>query len=131
MKLSPYEMAKSSSISDLEKYDATDETGAKWRTKAPAHVKASICYNYLTKDERRKFNQIKSGDKMKWLYIEPNDNYWNVIGFIDENYPEGYGIKIDKEKQFETVVLGYVNRVFKVLGWAVPNLKIRSISDYF
>ena len=132
MKLSPYEVAKSSSINNMEKYDESDENCAKWAVGTPVHVKSAICYNFLTRDHRREYNQIKTGTKMKWLYIKPTNNYgWEVFGFIDEDFPEKFGIEVDMEKQFETVVLSYVTRIFKVLGWAVPNLKICSISDYF
>ena len=85
----------------------------------------------MTRKKRREYNQIKAGTKMKWAYIEASDYGWNVMGFIEENYPEEFGIKIDMEKQFEAVLLSYVKRVFTVLGWAVPNLKIRSIKDFF
>jgi len=133
MKMNPYEIAKSSSVNNIELYDMTNEGDKfpKWKKGTPVHVKAAICYNFSTKDKRNEYLEIKSNSKMKWLYIEPNKFDWKVLGFIDEEYPIDLNIKIDYEKQFNATVMGYIKRVFDVLGWSIPNLKIKSISDFF
>ena len=133
MKMNPYDIARASSVKNIEKYIMEPDANGNpvWKTGTPVHVKASICYNHLTRNQRIKYNEIKSNTKMKYVYLKPNVHNWNVLGFIDEDFPSEFGLEIDYDKQFDATVMGYIRRVFTILGWAIPNIKIYDIADYF
>jgi DNA polymerase elongation subunit (family B) len=114
-KLSMKEIGKPTSTGKLKEYTSITQSHI------PPHYKGAIVYNkYLEKyDKSKEFEQITVGNKVKWVTIS-DDNEWgvNVISF-PENYDErilNY-VKIDYDKQFESVFMSMVNQIFNSMGW--------------
>jgi len=89
----------------------------------PVHVKAAYYYNYFLKKQSllKKHETITSGDKIQYYYVQqPNQFAISVMGFknrlpdeIKELFP------MDKEKQFEKLVLETMRKIFEPVGWEI------------
>ena len=114
-KLSMKEIGKPTSTGKLKEYTSITQSGI------PPHYKGALVYNkYLEKyDKEKQFEKISAGNKVKWVIIS-EDNEWgvNTVSF-PENYDErvlNY-VKVDYEKQFESVFMSMVNQIFGSMGW--------------
>jgi len=89
----------------------------------PVHVKAAYYYNYFLKKQSllKKHETITSGDKIQYYYVQqPNQFAISVMAFknrlpdeIKELFP------MDKEKQFEKLVLETMRKIFEPVGWEI------------
>ena len=138
----PHEIAFPKGISDLHKYynpqteknfhagifgDSLHKKGC------PIHVRAAISYNYLIRknDLIRYYNEIKSGSKMKYVFLrDTNVTGENVVGFISKLPKELklHGI-IDYNKQFEKSFLSPLEIMLAPIRWS--HKKSLDISSYF
>lgn len=108
---------------------------AKVKMVVPFHIKASILYNYLLKENNiNDFNPILDGDKIKLFYIRPqkfNIKFTNVDGkFFDmiqefdciafpatsRNFPEFINeFSSDKKRMLETFFFKKLETIFDVI----------------
>jgi len=121
----------------LEKYAAKCK-GLQTVTGMPAHVKAAYHHNYLLDQLNiaSKYEKIKSGDKVRTLYVKtPNKYNLSNIGFKGK-YPKEFEeiFTIDKEKMFAKLFHAAIERFYDVVGWTLrkpsENLKIE-LDDLF
>jgi len=127
--LEPEKIGKNSGTDDIEKYVLGDS----YAKGCPGHVRGAIIYNnYLKKlGLQKKYNSIKSGDKIKIVYLKlPNPVRENVISF-PEVLPHEFGLHeyIDYDTQFEKVFLAPTENILNVVGWRA--VKVDSIKDMF
>lgn len=90
----------------------------------PIHVKGSIYYNLLLKIFKldNKIPSLKSGDKIKFMYVLPNKYNIKVLAFLNDFPPEfKEHFKPDKDKMFELTVLNPIKRLFEAINWEVRN----------
>ena len=96
----------------------------------PINAKAAIYHNYLIDELKlgKKYQKIKSGDKMKYAYLKENPKRWNVIGFLDD-IPEEFNMKgyVDIQTHYEKIFYKPVEDVFKACGVDIePKVDISS-----
>lgn len=118
VKLSPNEIGKVSGTPDIESY----MEGNTYKKGCPIHIRGCIVYNNMLKNMKldEKYELIRSGDKIKFLYLkEPNIFGENIISFPDtlprEFNLDGY---IDYDLQFEKVFLSPIQIVLDTIGWS-------------
>jgi DNA polymerase elongation subunit (family B) len=89
----------------------------------PVHVKAAYFYNYFVKKMKLdgKYEKITSGDKIQYYYVQqPNKFALSVMAFKNR-FPEELKeiFPMDKEKQFEKLVLETMRKIFEPVGWEI------------
>ena len=99
----------------------------------PIHVRGSLLYNYLIKELglTDKYQPIKSGDKIKFIYLKkPNTIKENVIAFPSE-LPVEFGLHqyVDYDFQFEKVFLDALSNIIEPMGWQL--IEKATLDDFF
>jgi DNA polymerase elongation subunit (family B) len=127
--LPPEAIAKISGTDDIEKYI---ERGT-YKKGCPMHVRGAIVYNIALKEKKleKKYELVKSGDKIKFLYMKiPNPVRENIISFPNV-LPKEMGLHqyIDYETQFDKVFLSPIESILNALGWT--SAKVDSLEDFF
>ena len=106
-------------VNGVEKY--TDRSNI-YKQATPMHVRGALLYNfYINKNDlRKKYEQIKEGDKIKFVYLkEPNTIGENCIAFNTVIPPELDLLKfIDYEKMFDKSFLEPMNTILTGIGWS-------------
>jgi len=130
-KLPIEDISKNSGINNLEKYSAKCK-GLQTVKGMPSHVKAAYHHNYLLDQLNiaSKYEKIKSGDKVRTLYVKtPNKYNLSNIGFKGR-FPEEFKdiFTIDKELMFSKLFYAAIERFYDAVGWTLrkpsENLKI-------
>jgi DNA polymerase elongation subunit (family B) len=125
------EIAKTSGTDNIDKYK--DRKSGLYKKGCPMHVRGCILYNneLTSKKLDKKFEQIKSGDKIKFLYLKiPNPIRENMISFPGVLPKElGLDAYIDYDKQFDKVFLSPVEGILEALNWSSE--KINTLEDFF
>ena len=98
----------------------------------PINAKAAIYHNYLIDKLNlgTKYQKIKSGDKMKYVYLLENPYKYSVIGFLDD-MPEEFGLNkyVDYNTHYEKLFLSPVTDIFTACSLEVEPQA--SIEDFF
>ena len=102
----------------------------------PVHVKAAWVYNDLLKYwGLNNFEQIKSSEKIKWIYLKPNtmnikqiafkgyDDPPKIMKFIEQN--------IDYDKLFTRALEKKIRMFYEALQWDMPVDKINTLERFF
>jgi DNA polymerase elongation subunit (family B) len=124
-------IAKTSGTEDIKKYQ--DSRTGTYKKGCPIHVRGCILYNNFLKEKKldRKYEQIQSGDKIKFVYLRiPNPIRENVISFTGV-LPKEFGLDqyIDYDTQFEKVFLKPLDNILEAIGW--NSEKVDTIEDFF
>lgn len=87
----------------------------------PIHVKSAIFYNELLLefDLSSKYEPIKSGDKVRYFYVQqPNKYGCNSLAFKN-SLPEEFKnlFLVDYEKMFEKIIYNVIERFYDSVGW--------------
>lgn len=132
------QVAEVSNINGYEKY-SSQCNGLQTVKGMPRHVKSAYLYNYLIKQLglTSKYQQIKDGDKIRVLAVDPKQNKYKIsaIAFIGK-YPQEFKdiFKIDYEYMFDKHIYGFVERYYEDCGWVArkPGCMIKqSLFDLF
>jgi DNA polymerase elongation subunit (family B) len=128
--LSVSEIAKISGTDDIEKFMNSSGSYTKG---CPIHVRGAILYNEFLKKKGldNKFESIRSGDKIKFVYLKmPNPIRENIVSFPGY-LPKEMGLEqyIDYDIQFDKVFLNPLDIVLKSMGWSAT--KINSLESFF
>ena len=118
--LSPEQVAFPRSVSDVKKYYSSSSIYAK---KTPIHVRGALLFNYYIKENNltNKYSLIKSGEKIKFIYLKkPNIIGENIISFIQQ-FPKELNLDkyIDYELQFEKAFLEPLKIILDSIGWKI------------
>lgn len=129
-KLPPEEIGKVSGTDDIERY--TDPS-AIYKKGCPIHVRGCLLFNHRLKKLNldHKYQPIRSGDKIKFVYLKtPNPLMENIVSFVDV-LPEEMGLApyIDREKQFEKVFLDPLQHILDAVGWQA--VKVDTLERFF
>jgi len=128
-KLSPELISFPRGVNGLNKYS---DRASIYRHGTPIHVRGSLLYNYhiLANKLDRKYETIKEGDKIKFLYLkEPNTLGENCIAFVS-SIPDELNLKkfADYDLMFEKSFLEPINTILEGVGWsAKPKASLESL----
>jgi DNA polymerase elongation subunit (family B) len=117
-------------VSKVEEYS---DQATIYRKSTPINSRASLLYNnfLVKKGLTSKFQRIRSGDKIKYVYLkQPNPLKEDVVGFLDF-LPKEFDLDkhIDYDTQFQKAFLSVVEPVMTAAGWtAEPRA---SLEDFF
>ena len=102
----------------------------------PVHVKAAWIYNDLLKYwNLTSCEEIKSSEKIKWVYLKPNTLNVKQIGFKGYDDPpkimEFIKQNVDYEKLFTRALEKKIRMFYDALGWDMPVDKINTLERFF
>jgi DNA polymerase elongation subunit (family B) len=130
--LNPEDVAFPRSISDIDTYTSRSRDLVIGKG-TPIHVRGSLIYNHMLKQKNldTKYQQIKSGEKIKFLYLkQPNPTGGNVIAFPDflpsEFETDPY---VDFDKQFEKTFVEPLSAILNAIGWTAE--RRQTIESFF
>ena len=84
-----------------------------------------------TKDLSNKYQMIREGDRIKFIYLkEPNIIREDIISFTNE-LPKEFGLHkyIDYEKQFQKVFVDPLESILTSIGWSIEERN--TLDDFF
>ena len=118
-------IAKNSKVKNLKKYLPKGKRNLfQFMKGTPAHVKAAIAYNDCLKhfDAPFKYEPMKNGDKVKWVYLKDNPLGLSGLGiFTGYKDPpqinEFINTYIDHNKIFERELQGKLQDFYDAIGW--------------
>ena len=132
------EIAKNSAVKNLSKYMPKGKRQLFTTMKGtPAHVKAAISYNDCLKhfDAPFKYEPMKNGDKVKWVYLKNNPLGLDGLAFTGYNDPpeiENFiSTYIDHNKIFERELKGKLQDFFDAIGWSDVVSEQRTAEKFF
>jgi DNA polymerase elongation subunit (family B) len=97
------------------------------------HVRGALLFNHYIRQKglAKKYQPIGNGDKIKFVYVRPNNPFnENVIAF-NSVLPKEFGLHqyIDYDLQFEKVFLDAMQIVVEPLGWHAE--EVSSLESFF
>jgi len=117
--LPPQTLAVRKSIKDLKKYEV-HANGFQIGKGTPQNAKASLQHNCLVDHLTlgNKYEKIKSGDKIKILYVAKNRFGMAYIGF-KEKLPKEFGMEPNYRMLYLNNVHKVVERIFVAVSWNI------------
>ena len=111
-------IASPKGVNYLEKYADPWEVYIKG---TQGHIRSALIHNRLVEinDLENTIETIKSGDKIKYVWLNtPNPIHDNIVGFKND-LPEEFGLHkyVDYEKQFHDNYYGSIKSIFNAVGW--------------
>jgi DNA polymerase elongation subunit (family B) len=126
--LQPEDIAYPRSCNNLLKYTSSSEI---YKKATPIHVKGALLYNNLLKKHKLvKYEEIKEGDKIKFIILkEPNSLRDRVISF-QSVLPKEFDLHryIDYDEQFDKSFLDPLRFIVNAINW---NFEKQSTLDSF
>ena len=127
--LSPEEKAFPRGVSSVKEHQSKDTI---YKKGTPMNSRAAILYNYmLDKQGLKTYTPIRNGDKIKYIYLYPNNPLKeNIIGFVDV-LPAEFKLHkfIDNDTQFDKAFLEPAKLILDAIGWnAEP---VATLEDFF
>lgn len=118
------DIGRNSAVKELSKYQLKETSSLfEFKKSTPAHVKAAISYNQLMKHYKVpfKYEPMKNGDKVKWVYLKNNPLGLDALAFHGDNDPpqimDFVKQYIDHDKIFERELLKKLQDFYNALGW--------------
>ena len=127
--LPPQDKAFPRGVSSVKEYQSRDTI---YKKGTPINSRAAILYNHmLQKNGLKTYTPIRDGDKIKYIYLYPNNPLKeDVIGFVDVLPPEFKLDKyIDNDKQFEKAFLEPAKLILDAIGWKAE--QVATLEDFF
>jgi len=131
------DIAKNSAVKGMSKYTTKTQVLGEFKKGSPAHVKAAITYNQLLAFYKvpYKYEPMKDGDKIKWVYLKKNPLGLEATGLKGHNDPpqilklvEQY---IDYDKIWEKELENKLDDFYKAMDWEKPNPNLNKASEFF
>ena len=131
------DIAKNSAVKGMSKYTTKTQVLGEFQKGSPAHVKAAITYNQLLAFYKvpYKYEPMKDGDKIKWVYLKKNPLGLDATGLKGHNDPpqilklvEQY---IDYDKIWEKELENKLDDFYKAMDWEKPNPNLNKASEFF
>jgi len=134
----PYEdIGRNTPVKNLQKYLPKDRQPFQFIKGTTAHAKAIIGYNDCLEhfDAPYKYEPMKNGDKVKWVYLKDNPLGLEGLAFTGWNDPpeilnfiEKY---IDHDKIFERELRGKLQDFYDAIGWGECVSEQRAAEQFF
>jgi DNA polymerase elongation subunit (family B) len=136
-------IAKGGAIKELSKYDK-----GKWRKDSglaianfekgtPAHVKAGITYNRLLKffECPFKYEPIRDGEKVKWVYLKSNPLGIETLAFRDYNDPieilDFINQYVDRDGIYKAELENKLTDFYNALKWEMASADSQNAKKFF
>lgn len=117
------------SVSNIEKWQ---DAYGRHKSGTPIAVRGAIVFNAIMQKKDPTCDLIKSGDKIKFVYLkEPNKLKSNVIS-LPNGVPKKLGLDdkfVDKTTQFNKTFLQPIDNILKIIGWTSE--KQNTLSSFF
>ena len=133
------DIAKNSAVKDMSKYVKSRKEYAlgEFEKGTPAHVKAAITYNRLLKHYNApyKYEPMKDGDKIKWVYLKKNPLGLETTAFTGHNDPPQINQfvqqYIDYNKIWKQDLENKLDDFYDAMNWDKPNPNLLKASQFF
>ena len=132
------DIAKNSAVKNLSKYLPKGKRQLfQFMKGTPAHVKAAISYNDALQHFNApfKYEPMKNGDKVKWVYLKDNPLGLDGIAFTGYQDPpqieEFISTYIDHTKIFERELKGKLQDFYDAIGWGDVVSEQRTAEKFF
>lgn len=114
------DIAASSSIGDYQKHVLIDKEKVVLGKGCPIHVRASAIYNHklFNSKYKKKYQPIRSGEKVKYYFVKTNNSEENVFAFISGSFPVEFAPPIDYDVQFAKNIIQPINRFVEAMGYS-------------
>ena len=131
------DIAKNSAVKGMSKYTTKTQVLGEFKKGSPAQVKAAITNNQLLAFYKvpYKYEPMKDGDKIKWVYLKKNPLGLEATGLKGHNDPpqilklvEQY---IDYDKIWEKELENKLDDFYKAMDWEKPNPNLNKASEFF
>ena len=136
-KINFIDIAKNSAVKHMSKYTFKKQAIGEFQKGTPAHVKAALTYNQLLKYYKAayKYEPMKDGDKIKWVYLKNNPLGLESVGMNGYNDPpeildlvRGY---IDYELIWQKELENKLDDFYKAMDWTKPSPHLKKASQFF
>ena len=131
------DIAKSTGVKDIEKHIFKDDGVIELSKGAPAHVKAAAAYNnMLRRTNNTQLGEIRSGDKIKWVYLRSNEYGLGAIAFKNYDDPDEIINFIRKYINYEMIFTRELHNkleaFYGAMRWGeVPTESMRQVNKFF
>jgi len=131
------DIAKNSAVKGMSKYTFKNQALGEFMKGTPAHVKAALTYNQLLKyyNAAFKFEPMKDGDKIKWVYLKPNPLGLDSVGLTGYNDPKEILDLVEQHIDYELIwtkeLENKLDDFYKAMGWEKPNPNLAKASQFF
>ena len=137
------DLAKTSSVRFVSRngeddYNPSTRKLFQFINKSPAQVRAALAYNDLLKVWKldRQFEKITHSEKVKWVYLLPNDFYVEALAMKgDDTDPDEIlnfvAAHIDRNKMYERELKSKLGDIYEAIGWRYPNRGSQLASQTF
>jgi len=121
---SPSDVAKNSGLNKWDEYIVGDKNRLfEFKKSTPAHIKASFAYNTLLEHFNCafKYEPIKQGDKIKWIYLKNNPYGLDAIAFKGNSDPveimDIINTYVDRDTMFKKELETKLQQFYDTLNW--------------
>lgn len=113
------DICMASSIGDYEKYVLTDKEKLVLEKACPIHVRAAATYNFHLNNSKykKKYQPIRSGEKVKYYHAKSHKAEENVFAFISGSFPVEIAPPMDHDFQFNKSIIVPINRFIEAMGF--------------
>lgn len=120
------EICMASSIGDYEKFVLQDKEKLVLEKGCPIHVRAAALYNFAVNNSKykRKYQLIRSGDKVKYYTVKGTRDEENVFAFLPGAFPVEIAPPIDHDAQFNKSIVLPINRFIEAMGFSAVSPKL-------
>ena len=131
------DIAKNSSVKHMSKYTFKNQALGEFMKGTPAHVKAALTYNQLLKYFKAayKYEPMKDGDKIKWVYLKPNPLGLESVGLTGYNDPKEILDLVEEHINYELIwtkeLENKLNDFYEAMAWEKPNPNLALASQFF
>jgi DNA polymerase elongation subunit (family B) len=114
------DIAASSAIGDYEKHVLMDRDRLVLEKACPIHVRAAAIYNHKLHNSKykKKYQPIRSGEKVKYYHVKTNNPEENVFAFISGSFPVEFAPPLDYDVQFAKNIVQPINRFVEAMGYS-------------
>jgi len=97
------------------------------------HNRAAMIYNVFIEKYKLPLQPINSGDKIKYVYVSPNNEFkTNILGYMgkfDKRFEEKF--KVDYDTQFEVTFIDPMQSLFDAVNWGKIDIEVQNINNFF
>lgn len=114
------DVCPSSSIGDYEKHVLMDKDKLVLEKGCPIHVRAAAIYNHtlFNSKYKKKYQPIRSGEKVKYYFVKNAKDDQNVFAFIAGAFPVEFAPPMDHDVQFSKNIIQPINRFVEAMGYS-------------